>query len=218
MVESGNFEYLPSLRAPNFSSFSSARSAAGSCLISVETHSPLADVEFFSEGPLHQSLNKLVFDGVMLQADAVVSWAGRLLGDYLTCNGPDKVAASKPKPVRLPWHAPWSGRVKINVDAAVWQSFDFIAIGVVVRDDKGTVIGALTRQIYGRFSPHLDAINVLRAVNESDSVASESNIIDDIREIVFEVGSENVCYAPCEGNDVAHFLTGLALSKVRYSS
>lgn len=52
-----------------------------------------------------------MFDGVMLQADAVVSWAGRLLGNYPTCNGPDKVAASKPKPVRLPWQAPWSERV-----------------------------------------------------------------------------------------------------------
>lgn len=94
---------------------------------------------------LWKNRNKLVFDGVMLQADAVASWAGRLLGDYLTCNGLDKVAASKPKPVRLPWQAPRSGRVKINVDAAVWRNFDFIGIRVVVRDDKGTIIQALTR-------------------------------------------------------------------------
>lgn len=59
---------------------------------------------------------------------------------------------------------------------------------------------------------------MLREVNEPDSLASESNIIGDIGDIVSKVGSGNVCYASCERNGVAHFLAGLALSKVGYSS
>ena len=65
-----------------------------------------------------------------MQADAVVSWAGRFLGEFLTCNGLDKTTVPMKSPSKLPWQPPRSGVVKVNVDATIHESQDVVGIRV----------------------------------------------------------------------------------------
>ena len=61
--------------------------------------------------------------------------AGRLLGDFLVCNGLDEIAKPKQVVSKHKWKAPEHGCVKLNVDIAIDDAIGFIGIGVVVRDD-----------------------------------------------------------------------------------
>lgn len=142
----------------------------------------------------------------------------------------------KTLPTRQSWKPPCSGLVKINVDAAIRDEMDFIRIGVVVRDEIGTLLGAMARRVFGRFSPFLrecivvregaffaqmggfddwtiesDVVNVVRAIQSPVTRVLDSNIISDIRDVLSEIGSGNICYAPRD-NGVVNFLAAYAFS------
>ncbi|GMN52900.1 hypothetical protein TIFTF001_022038 [Ficus carica] len=142
-------------------------------------------------------------------ARGVIESDGRLLRDYLMCNGID-------------------------------DAFGFVGVGVVVRDDKGSVLGVVSRHMFGLFSPHVgeclavregtwfalsrgysswivetDAINVYRVVSLVSSPVQpsiEANVIADIRDSCLQVRSGSVCYGSHKGNSIAHFLARLAIS------
>ncbi|GMN28451.1 hypothetical protein TIFTF001_002055 [Ficus carica] len=160
---------------------------------------------------LWQNRNKLMFERVLMQADAVVSWAGRFLHELLTCNGLDKTTIPMKSPSKLPWQPPRSGVVKVNVDATIHESLDVVRIRV----NKGAFLIRMCG--FPEWTIETDATNVIRAVKDPVPFALESHIIADIRDVVFQVGSGNVCYASREGNGVAHFLAGLARSSIEYS-
>ncbi|GMN40345.1 hypothetical protein TIFTF001_009575 [Ficus carica] len=109
---------------------------------------------------LRQNRNKLMLGRVLMQADAVVSWAGRFLGEFLTCNGLEKTTIPTKSPAKLPWQPPRSGMVKVNVDAAVHESLDVVGIGVVVRNEQEWTI-------------ETDAVDVIRAVKDPVPLALE---------------------------------------------
>ena len=96
---------------------------------------------------LRQNRNKLMFARALIQADAVVSWAGRFLGEFLTCNGLEKTTIPTKSPAKLSWQPPRRGVVKVNIDAAIHESLDVVGIGVVVRNEQGTVLRAMARRI-----------------------------------------------------------------------
>ena len=51
------------------------------------------------------------------------------------------------------WSPPVSGVFKANVDGAVFNDLSSAGIGVVLRDDKGRVAGALSQKIYAPLGP-----------------------------------------------------------------
>ncbi|GMN34443.1 hypothetical protein TIFTF001_004691 [Ficus carica] len=134
-------------------------------------------------------------------------------------------------------NAPKHECVKLNVDVAIDDALGFIGIGVVAKDDRGVVLGAVSRRMVGLFSPHvgeclvtregaqlvlscgfskwiveMDALNVYKTVYSFIQRSVEANVIDDIRDSCLQVGSGSICYGSCKGNSIAHFLVRLALS------
>ncbi|GMN25934.1 hypothetical protein TIFTF001_047765 [Ficus carica] len=79
--------------------------------------------------------NKWIFKNKMMNANDVVAWAGRFLGDFLVCNGLDNPLEKKTLAPKVLWHAPSHDQIKINVDAAVDSSLEYIGIGVAARDN-----------------------------------------------------------------------------------
>lgn len=88
------------------------------------------------------SRNKLVFENKVENAKEIVSWANRLLGDFLMSNELDEAKVPRVKPSPTLWCPPLSDSVKINVDVAVNQAMEYIGIGIVARDCNGTVLAA----------------------------------------------------------------------------
>ena len=62
-----------------------------------------------------------------------------------------------PTPSKIPLPPQWtplvSGFFKANVDGAVFKDHSSVGIGVVLWDDKGSVIGALSQRIYAPLGP-----------------------------------------------------------------
>ena len=56
-------------------------------------------------------------------------------------------------PLPPQWTPPVSGVFKANVNGAVFKDHSSAGIGVVLRDDKGSVIGALSQRIYASLGP-----------------------------------------------------------------
>ena len=83
---------------------------------------------------LWQRRNKWIFEKQMLTTIETVDWAGRFLGDFLVCNGLDNPPGKKSLAPKVPWHAPSHDQIKINVDAAIDSSLEYIDIEVVARN------------------------------------------------------------------------------------
>ncbi|GMN66762.1 hypothetical protein TIFTF001_035828 [Ficus carica] len=158
---------------------------------------------------LWQRRNRLIFENLKLASNEIVTWAGKLMGDFILCDGLDEPRVVKNRVPKLPWNPPTHGIIKINVDAAVNSSSDFIGVGAVARDEFGMVIAALSRRIFGKFSPHVgeclavreglclahlcgfqnfmvesDALNAVGAIQRPLCRALESNVVADIREML----------------------------------
>ncbi|GMN52832.1 hypothetical protein TIFTF001_021965 [Ficus carica] len=156
---------------------------------------------------LWQRRNKWIFENKMMNANDIVAWAGKFLGDFLVCNELDNPLEKKTLAPKVLWQAPSHDQIKINVDAAVDSSLEYIGIGVVARDKDGAVMSFLSRRIFGKFSPHLgeclavregvclanflrldnwvvesDALNTVSAIQNPVAEAPEANIVEDIRD------------------------------------
>ncbi|GMN75322.1 hypothetical protein TIFTF001_056295 [Ficus carica] len=123
------------------------------------------------------------------------------MGDFILCNGLDEPRAVKNHVTKLPWNPPTHGIIKINVDAAVNSSSDFIGVGAVARDEFGMVIAALSWRIFGKFSPQRPICRAL-----------ESNVVADIREMLASNDCGCIRYASRDGNAIAHFFANYAIS------
>ena len=187
---------------------------------------------------LWQRRNKWIFENKMMNAIEVVAWAGRFLGDFLVCSGLDNPIEKKTLAPKALWLAPSDDQIKINVDAAVDSSLEYIGIGVVARDKDGAVLSFLSRRIFGKFSPHLgeclavregvclanflrldnwvvesDALNAISAIQNPVAEAPEANIAEDIRDFLSVARRGMVCYTRRDGNKVAHCLANYAITK-----
>ncbi|PON83892.1 Ribonuclease H-like domain containing protein [Trema orientale] len=47
------------------------------------------------------------------------------------------------------------GALKVNIDAAVKRDSPHVGVGIIVRDNFGMIVAAVTRKITGFFSPFL---------------------------------------------------------------
>ncbi|GMN65177.1 hypothetical protein TIFTF001_034255 [Ficus carica] len=163
-------------------------------------------LERFKGGPaIWSDRNRRIFEGRFDEPKEVVVRAETLLRDFLVCNGLYEFGKPKHVVSNHKWKAPEHGYIKLNVDIAIDDVLVFISIGVVARDDRGVVLGLVSRRMAGLFSPHVRECLAIR----------EANVIDDIRYSCLQVGSGMVCYGSREGNSIAHFLARLALSNSR---
>ncbi|GMN42200.1 hypothetical protein TIFTF001_011414 [Ficus carica] len=98
---------------------------------------------------LWQRRNKWILKIQMLTATETVAWTERFLSDFLVCNGFDKPTEKKTLAPKVPWRVPSHDQVKINVDAVIDSSLEYIGIRVIARVKYGFVMSFLARQIFG---------------------------------------------------------------------
>ncbi|GMN62245.1 hypothetical protein TIFTF001_031327 [Ficus carica] len=156
--------------------------------------------------------NRLIFEGRFDEPKEVVVRTGRLLGDFLICNGLDKIAKPKQVVSKHKWKVPKHGSVKLNVDAAIIDALGFIGECLAVRKGAWFV---LSRR-FSKWIVKTDGLNVYKAVYSPIQRSVEANVIDDIRDSCLQVGSGSVCYGSREGNSIAYFLARLAVSNSCY--
>ncbi|PON32968.1 hypothetical protein TorRG33x02_355700, partial [Trema orientale] len=51
------------------------------------------------------------------------------------------------------WCRPAVGTLKLNANVALFNELGFMGAGIVIRNDRGDVIGAKSSKIMGRFNP-----------------------------------------------------------------
>ena len=77
--------------------------------------------------------------------DSICREPGSLLQEFLQAR---EVELSPPHPqVIQRWHPPDPYFYKINFDAAVFQASNLAGVGVIARNNRGDLIGALTMPI-----------------------------------------------------------------------
>ena len=86
--------------------------------------------------------NAIHFNRAVRPVDSICRKAGSLLQEFLQ---PREVKLSPPRPqVIQRWRPPDSKFYKINFDVAAFQASNLAGVGVIVRDNRGDPIGALT--------------------------------------------------------------------------
>lgn len=117
------------------------------------------------------------------------------------------------------WRTPDSGCLKLNVDASVVTGLDFVAVGAIIRDDQGFVMGAMAKKVYGLFSPFFiaeclaireglcfaadcglrvqivasDSLQATNRVRRRDSSGPEFPIVEDIVDLLDVLGGGSCC-------------------------
>ncbi|GMN27390.1 hypothetical protein TIFTF001_001625 [Ficus carica] len=129
------------------------------------------------------------------------------------------------------WSPPQPGYFKLNIDASVIPGSDHIGIGAVIRDEEGSILGAMARSVGGSFSPFVaecfalreglrfakeikcadievetDAINVVSAVEDNRELSLECPILEDVKQLFAQVRSTCIHHIHRSANLVAHLL------------
>ncbi|GMN45119.1 hypothetical protein TIFTF001_014327 [Ficus carica] len=129
------------------------------------------------------------------------------------------------------WSPSQSGYLKLNIDASVFPSSDHIGIGAAIRDDKGSILGAVAKSVEGSFSPFVaeclaireglrfvkeiecanikvetDAINVVSAVVDNRELSMEGPILEDVKQLLAQLRSTGIHHIGRSANYVAHLL------------
>ncbi|KAL6222321.1 hypothetical protein ACLB2K_005713 [Fragaria x ananassa] len=89
--------------------------------------------------------NKLVWEGGDCNPSHMVVWALQFLEDYQRLHVRPK---KKGRRLTTKWSCPPSGRLKINVDGAYKKEEGTGGLGVIVRDEQGRCVAALSRHVY----------------------------------------------------------------------
>ncbi|PON64686.1 Ribonuclease H-like domain containing protein [Trema orientale] len=180
--------------------------------------------------------NSIFHGGAARLAGSLLEDADYWLREYQRFVGSEKVSASRTMiNCDKKWKAPTMGQLKLNVDAAVKCSSDFIGIGVVVRDCNGIVLGASSLKFAGHLSPFLaecvavregikfainhglspgvietDAQNVVLALQEKTFNALEGPVVRDISRLLERLGNASCRFTCRSCNAAAHSLAQFA--------
>ncbi|GMN38711.1 hypothetical protein TIFTF001_007940 [Ficus carica] len=154
--------------------------------------------------------NKRVFEGRWDSARGVIERAGRLLGDYLMCNGIDGMVSPKKNVPKINWRAPAHGCIKLNVYVAIDDALGFVGECLAVKEGTWFALSCG----YPSWIAETDAMNVCRAVSSLIQHSIEANAIADIRNLCLQVRSGFVCYGSRKGNSIAYFLVRLAITSL----
>ena len=137
------------------------------------------------------------------------------------------------------WSAPPPGTLKLNTDGGGAVADHTRGIGGIVRDDRGSLIGAFAKPMYELLSPlatelvalkvgleflwsmghasvlvETDSLEAARLVNDPDDSWSENeNIVADIKSMMLALNIKGVSFKPRECNGIAHRLASDGASK-----
>ncbi|KAK3212651.1 hypothetical protein Dsin_017357 [Dipteronia sinensis] len=136
------------------------------------------------------------------------------------------------------WKPSEKGFYKINYDAALNVSHQWVGIGVVIRDSQGQVMASSMQRIKAGYDPQLteavavlrgiklefdtdlvpfvaeiDALGVVNRVNSGDPIASDIGMVEDEIVNCFRISPRgSVTHVPRNANFVAHTLSKHVLS------
>ena len=88
--------------------------------------------------------NEVRHGGTKKTGEALVKWSAQYLAEYRCANSlPEPV----PRSQEVRWSPPPTTRYKLNVDGAVFKTQKTAGVGVLIRDEQGQVIAALSQKI-----------------------------------------------------------------------
>ncbi|KAK9993781.1 hypothetical protein SO802_023484 [Lithocarpus litseifolius] len=189
-------------------------------------------VEFFAitSWLLWNRRNAIRLDRSTRPLNQVLSVAGEMLHDFLDAQ--DEVSMTTQVSTQPHWNAPTQTRYKANFDGALFSSTDVAGLGVVIRDNVGAVIGALSMRIplpqsvatvetlacrrAVQFAVEIglhevifegDAAVVIQAVqNREEDQSAHGHIVGDIQDQVSFLAFSDFCLTPRSCNRVADAL------------
>ena len=94
--------------------------------------------------------NSVRHGGTRKTLEALVQWASHYLSDYATSMVSNAV---RPEFVQVTWTLPPPSVLKINVDGALSKPSCSARIGVVIRDDAGSIAVALSKHFHVLLGP-----------------------------------------------------------------
>ena len=179
--------------------------------------------------------NSVRHGGTRKTPEALVQWASHYLIDYATVTESHVV---RPELVQVAWTPPPHSVLKINVDGAFSKHSRSAGIGVVIRDDAGSLVVALSKHFHVPLGP-LEAeakafeaslqlawdLGLQNVVLEGDSLvmvralrgqsippSSVDSLCLGMQQISAEFHSVNFSHVRRQGNRPAHLLAKFALS------
>ena len=156
--------------------------------------------------------------------------AGEMLHDFL--NAQDEASMTPQVSTQPHWSAPTQTQYKANFDGALFSSTNAASLGVVIRDNVGAVIGALSMciplpqlvatvetlackravQFAAEIGLHEvifegDAAGVIQAIkNREADQSAHGHIVGDIQDQVSLLAFSDFCFVPRSCNKVANAL------------
>ncbi|XP_065634478.1 uncharacterized protein LOC136069648 [Quercus suber] len=88
--------------------------------------------------------NEVRHGGTKKTAEALVKWSAQYLAEYRSANISTE-SVRRSQDVR--WSPPPTASYKINVDGAVFKTQKSAGVGVIIRDEQGLVVAALSQKI-----------------------------------------------------------------------
>ena len=199
-------------------------------------------VEFFAitSWLLWNRRNAICLDRLTHPLNQVLSVAGEMLHDFLDAQDE---ASMTPQVLTQPhWSAPTQTWYKANFDGALFSSTDAAGLGVVIRDNVGAVIGALSMRIplpqsvatvetlacrcVVQFTVEIglhevifegDAAGVIQAIkNREADQSTHGHIVCDIQDHVSLLAFSNFCFVPRSCNRVADALAKRAKTGLEF--
>ncbi|KAH9750457.1 reverse transcriptase domain-containing protein [Citrus sinensis] len=181
---------------------------------------------------LWQNRNAMVWRGKTSGVQQLLNSAGHFLFQWQSVRK-HQFLFSQPSPIghgAICWEPPLAGRLKCNVDAAMFASRGYIGLGNVIRDSNGAFVAARCCSIPGRFSARdaealgvrealswikqlqlsnvtieMDSLNVYNAlVTNLSGPSSFSLIIEDCRALSNSIRDVSFSFVRRSANSVAH--------------
>lgn len=90
------------------------------------------------------SRNEVRHGGTKKTGEAIVKWSSQYLAEYRSANCPLELP---PRTQVVRWSPPPMARYKINVDGAVFKTQKSAGVVVLIWDEQGQVVAALSQKI-----------------------------------------------------------------------
>ena len=150
--------------------------------------------------------NEVRYGGTKMTGEALVKWSAQYLEEYRCANSLPELV---PRSQEVRWSPPPTARYKLNVDGAVFKTQKTAGVGVLIRDEQGQVIAALSQKI----NAPLGALEVeAKAAEVALQFARDVGISD----FIMEVDSLIVYNALCGHSSPSSSVASVILSALGF--